>query len=183
MIPLRTVNDRCLLLDGRDLVLVGEEGLGITGTCALGHRRGGGDLHLHHRVVDVDAEAEVNEEVVAAAAAMLIVLCPVLPRKIGIDTGFDLGTCCIATFCYIPRVLTGICVHETILLYAYDTNGICPKGEQGIRDLSLAVTGSRLITSPMTNEALLKNINQIIQTIDTKIRMLMILQPTVLHIQ
>lgn len=107
MIPSGTalVNDRCLLLDGRVLVLGEDEELGITGMCALGHRREGGDLHLHHRVVDVDAEeaeAEVNE---GEAAVMPIVLCPVLLRKIGIDIGFDLGTCCIATFCYIPRVL------------------------------------------------------------------------------
>lgn len=108
MIPLETalVNDRCLLLDDPVLGLVEEEELGIIGMCALGHRHGGEDLHLHHRVVDVDAEeaeAEVSEE--EEVAVMLIVLCPVLLRKIGIDIGFDLGTCCIATFCYIPRVL------------------------------------------------------------------------------
>lgn len=84
------VNDQCLLLDDLVRVLVEEEGVGITGMCALGHRRGGADLHLHQRVVDVDAEeAEVNEAA-AVAAAMLIVLCLVLRKKIGIDIGFDL---------------------------------------------------------------------------------------------
>lgn len=115
MIPSRTalVNDRCLLLEDLDLDLGEDEELVITGMCALGHRRGGGDLHLHHCVVDVDAEEaegevseeEAEEEEEEVVVVMLIVLCPVLLRKIGIDIGFDLGTCCLATFCYIPRVL------------------------------------------------------------------------------
>jgi len=51
------------------------------------------------------------------------------------------------------------------------------------RGLSLAIIGSRFITSPVTNEAVLENINQVVQTVDTEIRMLVILQPTILLIQ
>jgi len=57
------------------------------------------------------------------------------------------------------------------------------KKSKQFRDSSLAITGSRFITAPVTDEAVLKNVNQVVQTVDTEIRMLVILQPTILLIQ